>query len=260
MNELVKINEKEIMVKEFNDERVVTAWDIANVHCREVKTVNQQFIRNKDKLIENEDYFVIKREDVLRSQIVTLKELWDNSPAMKEMYLFTESGYLMLVKTFNDDISWQIQRQLVKGYFKLREILPKIPDENETKRLEIMEKNVNIRLSEQYLKLAEMTGNPRYKEVLIALGTNAISKQEVIPLPKLEQKSYTAQELGKILGISANMVGRIANKHGLKTERYGYLAQDKAKHANKSVESFRYFEHAISKFKDILNGEEEIKQ
>lgn len=60
------------------------------------------------------------------------------------------------------------------------------------KRLEIMEKNANVRMSKQYLKLAELTNNPRYKEVLIALGTNTMSNKEILPLPKLEQKSYTA--------------------------------------------------------------------
>ena len=40
---------------------------------------------------------------------------------MNEMVLFTESGYMMLVKTFTDDLSWDIQRQLVKTYFRFKE-------------------------------------------------------------------------------------------------------------------------------------------
>lgn len=35
-------------------------------------------------------------------------------------YLLTESGYLMIVKTFSDDLSWQVQRQLVNAYFKAK--------------------------------------------------------------------------------------------------------------------------------------------
>lgn len=126
---------------------------------------------------------------------------------------------------------------------------------DKNKRLEIMEKNANVRMSKQYLKLAEMTNDIRYKEALIALSTNIMSDKEILPLPKLEQKTYNAEEIGKILGISSNMVGRIANNYNLKTDRYGYLAQDKAKYCNKPVESFRYYEHAIDKFKEILNEE-----
>ena len=125
-------------------------------------------------------------------------------------------------------------------------------DETKLKRLEIMEKNANVRLSKQFLKLAELTKNDRHKDVLIALSTNSMTNEETLPLPRLEQKSYTAEEIGSILGISANMVGRIANKHDLKNDRYGYLAQDKAKHCDKSVESFRYFEHAIDEFKKYI--------
>lgn len=48
------------------------------------------------------------------------------------------------------------------------------------------------------------------------------------------------------------MVGRLANKHNLKTERYGYWAQDKTKNCNKSIENFRYYEHVIKEFKKVL--------
>ena len=143
----------------------------------------------------------------------------------------------------------QITTLLREGEVKIKS---PVSDEAKKKRLEIMEKNANVRMSKQYIKLAELTNDPRYKEVLIALGTNTMSNKEILPLPKLEQKSYTAEEVGKILGISANMVGRLANKHNLKTERYGYWAQDKAKNCNKSVESFKYYEHVIKEFKKVL--------
>ena len=34
--------------------------------------------------------------------------------------LFTQTGYLMIVKSFTDDLSWAIQRELVTGYFAAR--------------------------------------------------------------------------------------------------------------------------------------------
>ena len=141
----------------------------------------------------------------------------------------------------------QIATLIREGHIKLNS-----QNVEKNKRLEIMEKNANVRLSKQFSKLAEMTGNARYKEVLIAKSANVVAGEEILPLPKLEQKSYSAAELGAILGISANMVGRIANKHSLKTDRYGYLAQDKSRYSNKEVESFRYYEHSIEEFKKHL--------
>lgn len=36
--------------------------------------------------------------------------------------LLTESGYLLIAKSFTDDLSWKVQRQLVNAYFKVREV------------------------------------------------------------------------------------------------------------------------------------------
>lgn len=56
---LVKINNNDVMVKEFQGQRVVTAWDIAKVHNREVKRINEIFKNNIDKFILKEDYFLL---------------------------------------------------------------------------------------------------------------------------------------------------------------------------------------------------------
>lgn len=47
-------------------------------------------------------------------------------------------------------------------------------------------------------------------------------------LPQIE-KTYTATEIGEMFGISANKVGSLANKNGMKTEEYGIVVMDKSK-------------------------------
>ena len=73
--------------------------------------------------------------------------------------------------------------------------------------------------------------------------------------PLIEQRTYSAKELGDVLGISANKVGRIANAHGLKTDEYGMLYLSKSEHSDKQVETWRYYDCAIDKFKSILETE-----
>lgn len=63
-------------------------------------------------------------------------------------------------------------------------------------------------------------------------------------LPQCE-KTYSATEIGKKLGISANKVGSIANKHHLKTDEYGLTVMDKSRYSDKKVSSFRYYERVI---------------
>ena len=62
-NEMVKIEEKEMTVKEWKGQRVVTAWEIAEVHEKEVKRVNEQFERNKKYFIQGEDFLEFTKEE-----------------------------------------------------------------------------------------------------------------------------------------------------------------------------------------------------
>lgn len=38
-------------------------------------------------------------------------------PLYQGQKVFTQTGYLMIVKSFTDELSWAIQRELVNGYF-----------------------------------------------------------------------------------------------------------------------------------------------
>ena len=131
----------------------MTAWDIAKVHEREVNDVTKNFNNNRSKFILGEDYFLINRTEISERKI-SIQEFIPNN--VKEIPLFTESGYLMLVKTFTDDLSWKVQRELVKGYFIAKEVIkPLTPAEqllaqakvmvDMENRLNILEKN-NARL------------------------------------------------------------------------------------------------------------------
>ena len=245
-NKLVKINNVELGIKEYKKERVVTAWDIGKVHSRDVGEINKIFNRNKDKFILNEDYFILKIKD-FSERFKTIQDFIPNN--VKEIVLFTESGYLMLVKTFTDDLSWEIQRQLVKGYFKLKEIKSSI---DKDKRLEIMEKNANVRMAKMLKSLIPFSKSERYKEILVSEATKVLTDRELIPPPEVEAKTITATQIAEKLGVSVQKIGIISNKYNLKTEQNGYWVHEKAKYCNKEIPNFRYFEHMIDEFKKYI--------
>ena len=196
-NNLVKINEDEIVVKEYENQRIVTAWDIAKVHKREVKTINQSFKLVKDKMIENEDYFIIEKSEKLRSENLTLKNLWDNAPAAKEIILFTESGYLMLVKTFTDDLSWDIQRQLVKGYFKLKENNQKsltLPQQLLAQAQYLVEIDNRVSVVEDKVDNEIRVDNGEQRKIQKAVGTRIYQRIDIVP-QLAENKKFVFQAL-----------------------------------------------------------------
>lgn len=245
-NQIITINNVELGIKEYKKERVVTAWDIAKVHNREVKRINEIFKNNIDKFILNEDYFFLTPNEFSGS-FKTAQDFIPNN--VKEIPLFTESGYLMLVKTFTDDLSWEIQRQLVKGYFKLKELKSSI---DKDKRLEIMEKNANVRMAKMLKSLIPFSKSERYKEILVSEATKVLTGRELIPPPEVEAKTITATQIAEILGVSVQKIGIISNKYNLKTEQNGYWVHEKAKYCNKEIPNFRYFESAIEEFRKYI--------
>ena len=79
-----------------------------------------------------------------------------------------------------------------------------------------------------------------------------ISGKPIIPLPEVNKKTYSATEIGDMLGVSANKIGKIANQYNIKTEEYGKKFYDKSRYSNKEVETFRYYDNAIQKFKELV--------
>ena len=151
------------------------------------------------------------------------------------MYLLTSDGVLQLAARYDAIVRFKlIQAVRNKQYQR-----PQIED-------------TRVKESEIYLKLAELTSNEKYKETLIVLSANKLSGNEILPLPKVEKRSYTATEIGIRLGITSVKVGSIAKKHNLKTEEFGFWAYDKAKYSNKQVESFRYYDNVIDEIKKYI--------
>lgn len=114
-NELFKIEDAEILVKEYKGKRVVTLSDIDMVHERPEGTARRNFSANRNRFINGEDYFIVSADEIRTNRIFTVSDSDHRDKA-----LITETGYLMLVKSLNDDLAWRVQRQLVDGYFRAK--------------------------------------------------------------------------------------------------------------------------------------------
>jgi phage anti-repressor protein len=92
------------------------------------------------------------------------------------------------------------------------------------------------------------------QQVIFAKIVNPVAGSDVIPLPSLEGKTYSASEAGAKLGVSANRIGRLATEHGLKTPEYGIFVLDKSRSSEKQVESFRYNERGLARLAALVSG------
>lgn len=130
MTNAITINNQDLALRQYNGQMVITFKDIDLVHNRPQGTAGRNFRVNKKHFIEGEDYFKIQPDEIRRVGI--------KSP--NGGIVVTESGYLMLVKSFTDDLSWKVQRQLVKTYFRYKKSLP---EPKPTKPYEYFDKTYN---------------------------------------------------------------------------------------------------------------------
>lgn len=125
-----------------------------------------------------------------------------------------------------------------------------------TKRLGMTDyqmESIRVRKAQLLERLAkEYDGT--YRQVLQAHATKELTGEYLLPLPYIGEKTYSAQEIGEKLGISANKVGMLANRNHLKTKQYGAWVNDVAKNCpGKEVPSFRYYESLVPVLKTIMS-------
>jgi hypothetical protein len=168
MNQIVMINQQEMAVKEYNGCRVVTFKDIDQVHGRPDGTARKRFNDNKAHFIEGVDFFKVCASEIRTHNIMELSE-----KAREDITLLTESGYLMLVKSFTDDLAWDVQRQLVNGYFRVQEI--KTAFEHLSPQLQVLI-SIETEQKRQAQKIDEVSHRVDSIKEVVALDTNSWRK------------------------------------------------------------------------------------
>ena len=175
----------------------------------------------------------------------------------QEMVCINESGlYNVILRS--DKPEAKPFRKWVTG-----EVLPSIrkhgsysitPDKQQ--RSEAMLRNAKSREAALWLKISEQVTVPEYKQICASYASGVLAGGEpVLPLPELEEHYLTATKVGELLGVSANRIGKLANRHHLKCEPYGKWFLDKAAHSVKEVETFRYSERGLEKLEELLREE-----
>ena len=229
--------------------------DIALIHRKPIFKINE-LINNNRKRFED-------RIDILDLKSVILpkdkenygfnQNAWNRS---NHIYLLSERGYAKLLKIMDDDKAWDIYDELVDNYFNMRvaikENKPAIVNQE---RLKIMKDNSATRKANMLYKIAMATESNTSKENLLAKAAEVLTGEMTIPVMK--QKEYSAKDIAEELNTTANMVGRIANKLGLKAKqpghnKYGRWANSKSKYSDKEVPQWLYTDAGMKAVKKEL--------
>lgn len=234
---------------------------------------NAEFGKVRTVVVKDEPYFVgkdvaeilgykdtvnalkahVDEEDKTGWQITTPSRGTQTATIINEsgLYSLILSSKLPAAKKFK---RW-VTSEVLPSIRKTGSYTAKPDDAMQSKRLEVMERNARTRAANLLLKIAERTNIPEYKAVCNAKAAEMVAGEMILPLPVAERKTYSATEIGAMFGVSANKIGKLANKHNLKTDAYGKLFYSKSEHSAKEVETWRYYESAIPVFEKIFGRE-----
>lgn len=117
--------------------------------------------------------------------------------------------------------------------------------EIKTMRAETAMRNAAIKQAKTMMQFARDFKDKLSPESISSMLNEATRMLTGVPLlpPSIIEKTYTAEQIGSELGISSNMVGKIANKHGLKIKEYGYTILGKSRYSTKQVPQWVYNEN-----------------
>ena len=234
MNELIALNQSSI-----NGEVQQT------VNARELHA----FLGNGDMFanwIKNrvEKYGFVENQDYVSFLVATKKP---NGGRPSQEYYITLDMAKQLAMVENNEKGMQVRKYFIECEKRLKQQTSTQPAQPIG---EVEDKLRAIVFALEHTTLSDVA-----KETAVITAAETLTGVSIGYRPRIEQTTYSAKELGDVLGISANRVGRIANAHGLKTKEYGLYYLNKSQHSDKQVEHFRYFEKAIDKLKSILENE-----
>lgn len=179
----------------------------------------------------------------------------------KTLNIVSESGMYALVlssrkpdaKTFKRWITHDVIPCIRKtGGYSVRKPVSDV----QLRKLEVQERNAKTRAAQLLLKMTNVeTLSQEYKNILVAKAAEVLTGVPVLPPQESAQKMYSAKEIGEMFGVSAQRIGKLSNAYGLKNDEYGQWYRDKSPYSSKEVDSFRYNDAAVERFREILEGE-----
>ena len=170
MNELKNIGKQTIGQYEFTgieggfgeDKKAMLVRDIAEIHGKTVKAINQAINMNKKRFIEDTDLIDLK--SVVNQ--IDLENFGINQNAINRsnnIYLLSERGYSKLLKILEDDKAWEIYDELVDNYFSMRAKQKKLPNTREAIQQLLLQgvEEVNHRVDDMEKRITNVEENAK---------------------------------------------------------------------------------------------------
>ena len=213
--------------------------EIAEIHGRELKKINELINKNRKRFADNVDVIDIKT-GLPKGLVLEMGFTNAQYGNAKNIYLLSERGYAKLLKILEDDLAWEQYDKLVDGYFNMRKVIKEKTAITE-KHLKDMEKRLE---NKTRMEMETLVGG--YQRALVGMQNQMIdfqkqqqdlmmnfqremlNKMEMMVNKNNQPKKSTSSFNGGLLGISKIVegTGMSAEKANIKLIEKGILYID----------------------------------
>lgn len=183
---------------------------------------------------------------------------YDNRGKQYPMYYMNRDGFTLLAMGFTGKKALQFKIKYIQAFNSMEATLKRLPAGklDPVAQADLAVTRANTAKANALYKIACKTTSETAKQALLAKAAESITGEMTIPV--LLKKEYSAGEVAKKVHASSGyMVGRIANRLGIKAEQpgqneYGRWANSKSQHSDKEVPQWMYFEQGVKAIADEL--------
>ena len=233
-----------------------------------IKSVDLVEIINEMRKVESEltdkRYIELQHKDFIkkiRTEVQTLKNLGlegernfspisytDKSNRKKPCYSLTRDGMLQMLNSESVYVRAKTIEHINNLESKIKTLKVKKVDKLTDMEVETKLNNSQTRKANSLMRMHKECNDPLIKELLFKKAIETLTGKKLIDNAR---KTYTAEEIGKKFGISANKVGRIANANNLKVEQYGEKVPTEYNDKAQGF-TFRYYDTVIPVIEKLL--------
>lgn len=173
------------------------------------------------------------------------------------MYYMNRDGFTLLVMGYTGSKALEFKLKYIDAFNAMEKTIKELPMNkiDPVAQAEIEITKAKTHQANALYRIAMKTDSKSAEQAILAQAAKAITGEMTIPIQ--QRKEYSAKAVGEKLGISANMVGRIANRIGLKAEQpsqneYGRWCNSKSRSSDKEVAQWMYTDAGLQQIKQNM--------
>lgn len=135
----------ELKITEYNNIRVLTTQQIAEVYGTNADVISRNFSNNKERYTEGKHYICLTGDELREAK--ANGKIYGLQQNANKFYLWTEKGAFLHAKSLGTDKAWEVYENLVDFYFNKKKPLSALEQINLTQQavLEVNEKIDNVK-------------------------------------------------------------------------------------------------------------------